>query len=209
MIEKLGKELLSYEKFYLIGTSTEVGKTFVGSKLYEFFLKNNSKIRPLKPLETGWEKKGGPDSLEYQKIAKKYHINLKLEQINFGNLEKPCSPHLSNQLENKIFKKNEVLNFIKQEKEAMIEFAGGLLVPINEKNTQFDLIEAYPLPIVIVAHAGLGTLNHVLLTLKVLETIKTEKFIVLNFFEKGDLIHETNYQYLKKRYKTFILNKNT
>lgn len=49
----------------------------------------------------------------------------------------------------------------------IVEGAGGLLVPIDdEATTMADLAGALRLPLIVVAHPGLGTLNHVLLTLE-------------------------------------------
>ena len=49
------------------------------------------------------------------------------------------------------------------------EGAGGLLVPLDSRRDVVDLIEALGLPVVLVARAGLGTLNHTGLSLRLLE----------------------------------------
>ena len=48
----------------------------------------------------------------------------------------------------------------------VLECAGGLLVPLNTRETQADVLCALNLPLVLVARSGLGTLNHTLLTLE-------------------------------------------
>jgi dethiobiotin synthetase len=49
----------------------------------------------------------------------------------------------------------------------LVEGSGGLLVPINERETFADLALALGLPLLIVARPGLGTLNHTALTVEV------------------------------------------
>jgi hypothetical protein len=48
----------------------------------------------------------------------------------------------------------------------LVEGAGGLLVPLNRRETMLDLMRALALPVVVAARPGLGTLNHTLLTLR-------------------------------------------
>jgi dethiobiotin synthetase len=50
----------------------------------------------------------------------------------------------------------------------IVEGAGGVLVPLNESDLMIDLMSALGLPVVIAASAGLGTINHTLLTLQAL-----------------------------------------
>jgi dethiobiotin synthetase len=49
----------------------------------------------------------------------------------------------------------------------LVEGAGGLLVPIDAEQTMADLARHFGLPLLVVARASLGTLNHTLLTLEV------------------------------------------
>ena len=50
----------------------------------------------------------------------------------------------------------------------VVEGAGGLLVPITERRTMLDLAESLRARVLVVARAGLGTINHTLLTLRLL-----------------------------------------
>ena len=49
----------------------------------------------------------------------------------------------------------------------IIEGIGGLMVPLNEKELVLDFIRLIRLPIILVASSKLGTINHILLTIKV------------------------------------------
>jgi dethiobiotin synthetase len=50
----------------------------------------------------------------------------------------------------------------------VVEGAGGLLVPLTERETYADLAVALGLPVLVVARAGLGTVNHTALTCEAL-----------------------------------------
>lgn len=55
------------------------------------------------------------------------------------------------------------------EQALVVETAGGVLVPLNERCLQVDLFPRWELPVVLVARSTLGTLNHTLLTLEALQ----------------------------------------
>ena len=50
----------------------------------------------------------------------------------------------------------------------VVETAGGLLVPLRRDLLQIEQIQAWALPVLLVARSGLGTLNHTLLSLEAL-----------------------------------------
>jgi dethiobiotin synthetase len=50
----------------------------------------------------------------------------------------------------------------------VVEGAGGLLVPLTDRETYADLAAALALPVLVVARAGLGTVNHTALTVEAL-----------------------------------------
>jgi dethiobiotin synthetase len=51
----------------------------------------------------------------------------------------------------------------------IVEGAGGILVPINDQHSMLDLMLRLKLPVVLVARAGLGTINQTLLSLRILK----------------------------------------
>jgi len=88
-------------------------------------------------------------------------------------LKKAASPHLAARLENKTISIDHIVaqaHALSKQGFLCIEGCGGLLVPINQHETMFDLLQALPLPIIVVARGGLGTINHTLLTLNLLKT---------------------------------------
>ena len=51
----------------------------------------------------------------------------------------------------------------------LVEGVGGALVPINDELMMIDLPAKLGMPVLVVARAGLGTINHTLLTLEAIQ----------------------------------------
>ena len=77
------------------------------------------------------------------------------------------------------------------------EGAGGIICPVvYEKDVKImylDILKALKLPAVIVADAGLGTINHTILTLSYLRANNVDvKGVILNNFDKDSIMHNDN-----------------
>jgi dethiobiotin synthetase len=76
----------------------------------------------------------------------------------------------------------------------LVEGAGGLLVPMGAGSwTAADLLVALAAPAVVVARAGLGTLNHTALTLEALDRRDVPARVVIGAWPaRPELVHRTN-----------------
>ena len=143
--------------FFLTGTDTEVGKTVICAWLMVHY-----QYHYWKPIQSGMN---SPDTKAIQKITgfdNSFFLPPAYE------LQQPLSPHESAKRDGI---KIELANFLlpRQETKVIIEGAGGILVPINEKHFIVDIIKKLKLPILLVARSGLGTINHTLLTVSELK----------------------------------------
>jgi dethiobiotin synthetase len=89
----------------------------------------------------------------------------------------------------------------------VVEGAGGLLVPIDERTNMADLAGRFKLPLVIVARPGLGTLNHTLLTVEAARARKLPiAAVVVNGYRPGSatLAEETNPEVIARLAKVRI-----
>jgi dethiobiotin synthase len=96
--------------------------------------------------------------------------------------EKSLSPHLSARLAKVEITVDKILQYLESanhDKIFIIEGAGGILIPLNEKELMVDLMRALNLPVIIVARSGLGTINHTCSTLEVLRNKGLEVFGVI------------------------------
>src|SRR5690606_38715385 len=79
----------------------------------------------------------------------------------------------------------------------LIEGAGGLLVPLNERNeTWLDYLTEADLPVVVVAKTTLGTLNHTGLTI---EALRQRAVTILAVILQGKP-HPANFETLRRMY---------
>ncbi|MCK5780146.1 MAG: dethiobiotin synthase [Psychrilyobacter sp.] len=175
---KLKKSNLG-ELYFIVGTSTEVGKTFVTSNLIKDRIKNQEKVMVLKPIETGSDlfnsELEGSDSKIYADLLGK-----EVNEINSYFFTKAMSPHIAGKLDNIKISIESIKNKIDKENEKheilYVEGAGGLFVPYSLDYTYLDLIKEYRgiSKIIVVINNTLGAINHALLTLEVLKTNNIE-----------------------------------
>jgi len=77
----------------------------------------------------------------------------------------------------------------------IVEGVGGVMVPMDSRSTVCDMAQWLGLPAVVVARAGLGTINHTLLTLQALRLAKVViAGVVINRYPPGtpEIAEETN-----------------
>ena len=143
--------------FFLTGTDTEVGKTVICAWLMVHY-----KYHYWKPIQSGMD---SPDIKTIQKIT---GFDSSFFFPPAYELQQPLSPHESAKRDGI---KIELANFLlpRKETKVIVEGAGGILVPINEKYFIIDIIKKLSLPILLVARSGLGTINHTLLTVSELK----------------------------------------
>jgi dethiobiotin synthetase len=144
---------MNKKRYFVTGIGTGVGKTLVSALLCEYL-----KADYFKPVQTGYP----PDRDSFQvKYLVSYDINVHSE---IYLLKEPASPHLAAEREGiKIDLKN--IQLPKTDNHLIIEGAGGLLVPLNEKHYIADLIRHLYAECILVVSNYLGCINHSLLSL--------------------------------------------
>jgi dethiobiotin synthetase len=140
---------------FVTGTDTGAGKTLVSSILALKFGFNY-----WKPIQSGLTEK--TDSEWMASILGTEPI-----QREVYRLQKPVAPYLASISENVEIDLNEIVENAPRGS-TIIEGCGGLLAPLNANEFIIDLILMLGTPVVIVARTTLGTLNHSLLTIKLL-----------------------------------------
>lgn len=168
------REVKEGKLLFIVGTGTEIGKTYVTTKLLEEALSENKKVIGLKPIETGKdsfpENLEGSDSYGYAKL-----FNKKIEEINRYFFKKPMSPHVAAELDGETIEISEIKKLIDKnllENDVVyVEGAGGLLVPYKNNYTFLDLLVNYrqKAEVIVIAPNILGTINHTLMTIDILK----------------------------------------
>ncbi len=164
--------------FFITGTDTNVGKTIACSWLMLHY-----NFDYWKPIQAG------SNDLDLRTVKNLTSFPKEKFMDSTYVLKEPLSPHEAAKREDieidlsKINKPNHKDNYI-------VEGAGGLYVPLNNKHFIIDLIEKLKLPIILVCRSSLGTINHTLLSLKL---IKDRKLPIAGLIINGKITpHNTD-----------------
>lgn len=193
--------------FFITGTDTGIGKTFVTCILMHFINSQQRKVIGMKPIAAGIDRVNGQTANEdVLLLNNECSSELSLEEINTYSFTEPIAPHIAakkNKIEidfNKI--KLHAENLKKQTDFLFIEGAGGYLVPLNEKKTIADLVDVLKIPIIVVVGIKLGCINHSLLTVEAILTRGQKIFgWVANIVDEDMLVADENISSLKQRIK--------
>lgn len=143
-------------QLFITGISTNVGKTIVSAILAEAL-----SAHYWKPVQSG-----DLENSDSKKVAALTN-NVTVLQEAF-RLTSPQSPHAAAKIDKVELPGNIDLPHV--DEHLIVEGAGGLLVPLNEKGiTIADWVKNWNLPVVIVSMHYLGSINHTLLTIETLQ----------------------------------------
>ncbi|MCY1661871.1 dethiobiotin synthase [Chryseobacterium sp. SL1] len=160
---------MKQKKLFVTGIGTEVGKTVCSAVLTKYF-----EAEYWKPVQSG--------DLDYSDTMKikdwvGKHTVCHPEKYRF---KLAASPHQSAKEEGILIDLNE-FQIPKTQNHLIIEGAGGLMVPLNDKEFIIDLIEKLNIPAALVVKNYLGCINHTLLSVLVLNQKKIKlNYLILN-----------------------------
>lgn len=143
--------------YFITGISTDVGKTIASAILVEAL-----EADYFKPVQAGDLHNSDTHKVErlVSNPKSKFHPN------SYA-LNTPMSPHGAAEIDNLTIDLKSITR-PKTKNHLVIEGAGGLLVPLNEKETILDLIDKKD-KVVVVSRHYLGSINHSLLTINTLK----------------------------------------
>ncbi len=152
---------------FVAGTDTGAGKTMVAGALAAALRIQKRRVGVMKPIACG----GREDAEFLQACAK---TTDPMEKVNPIYLKSPLSPNVAARLEKKSINLkliSEALKYFQSRYEILVvEGCGGLLVPIRKDFMVVDLIGLMRARTVLVSRAGLGAINHSLLSLEALKS---------------------------------------
>lgn len=143
---------------FVTGTDTGVGKTVAAACLARAW-----RAGYWKPVQTGTA--GGDDDT----AAAAALAGLPAERVFAPAyvFQAPLSPHAAADLEGVRISMDSIA-LPQTTHPLIVEGAGGLLVPLNDRDFMIDLMARLALPVLLVARSTLGTINHTLLSLAAL-----------------------------------------
>ena len=149
------------------GTDTGDGKTVLSAALLAAMAAAGEDVLAHKPAVTGLDEPSDsgwpPDHELLAQLA-----GMRAEQVAPLRYGPPASPQLAAHLAGERIEPAQLLAAVPlgAHHAVIVEGVGGLLVPFADGYTVRELAAQLALPVLIAARAGLGTLNHTLLTLE-------------------------------------------
>lgn len=198
---------------FIAGTDTGVGKTIAAGSLGYYLEKKGLRVITQKWVQTGSEGelsgdikthltimgKSGQDILKYREAVSPYVFRL------------AASPHLASRLSHRPINQQKIKKAFGELRQAfdcvIVEGAGGVLVPFDEKHLLIDIARDLKIPVLLVAENKLGAIHSTLAALEALRSRKMKVLgIVFNNARKCDKkILEDNPRIIKKIGKVRVL----
>lgn len=158
-------------RMFVTGTDTGVGKTLVSAALVA-----GMDAVYWKPIQSGLE--GITDT---QWVREKTGLSEDHFHPEAYRLSRPLSPHAAAAIDGIRIDLDEI-QIPQTGGRLIIEGAGGIMVPLNEREFMLDLMGKLKVPVLLVARSTLGTINHTLLSL---EQLRRHRIAVLGVVLNG------------------------
>lgn len=197
------------KKFFITGTDTNVGKTFVSCILLKKAKNFGFKSVGYKPISSGITIKNCAQKFNQDAYLLKKHSfnNFSLKDINPINFKQSIPPHIASKLNKKkiSFQKmsNGLKNVSKNANWILIEGAGGWHTPLSNKKNFSDWVIFEKLPVLIVVAIKMGCINHAILTKNAIinSKLKCLGWIANHIYNKNEIYYKEYISYLKKTLK--------
>lgn len=155
--------------FFITGTDTEIGKTFVTCTLLHAVRATGLTALGMKPVAAGAEMlKGEFINEDAARLRAAGSFDPGLALLNPFCLASPIAPHIAAAEEGVVIEPGKIREaFAALSREAdvvLVEGAGGFRVPLGEDYDTADLARDLGLPVILVVGMRLGCINHALLT---------------------------------------------
>jgi len=183
---------------FVTGTDTGVGKTVVAAAIAATQLSLGRRVAAVKPAQTGVGPDEGGDLAEIRRLGGEVSLQ---EGVR---LEQPLAPATAARLAGRDLpsldeQRNLVVATTREHDRTVVEGSGGVLVSLGDHWDLLDLAECvqhagHPVAFVVVARAGLGTLNHTALTVHAVTArgLHVEGVVIGAWPEQPDVAAEQN-----------------
>ena len=161
--------------YFIIGTDTNVGKTYVASALVKHFAALGLKTIGMKPVASGCElnEKSELINEDVTALISASNVSATLDLINPYRFAPAIAPHIAAQQVDVQIDLEVIQQAYTQlvclADVLIVEGAGGFCVPLNKTQTLADLAVLLNVPMILVVGMRLGCINHALLTVEAIQ----------------------------------------
>jgi dethiobiotin synthetase len=164
---------------FVVGTDTGVGKTFVASAIARTWRESGRRVGVLKPVASGASlREGRLVSDDAEALIEAAGGGIPHDRVAPIVFAEPLAPPVAARRQGTPLSMRRVVDVVSgcldwwqaRAEVMVVEGVGGLHCPLAEGATVADLAIYLDYPLLIVAHRGLGTLNHTLLTVEAART---------------------------------------
>lgn len=163
--------------FFVTGTGTEVGKTFVASGIIRSARKAGRQAIAIKPIISGFDPLR-PEESDAGRLLAAMEMKLTpqtIAAISPWRYQAAVSPDMAAAMEGRAINLPQVITFceaaIKQAPDMiLVEGVGGVMVPLDRWHTVRDWIAGLHIPALLVAGSYLGAISHILTAAEALNT---------------------------------------
>ncbi len=192
---------MKLKSIFITGTDTGIGKTLTSAGLARLLLNRGVSVGVFKPVASGGTV--SEDGKLLQKAAKL--PNSAYSGIVPIHYKQPLAPWVASWKEGKVDLAKVEKAYQKAKASCdflIVEGVGGIQVPIAQNFFVTNWMLKWKLPVLVVVRAGLGTINHALLTVEALQRRKIKVIgVLVNGYTGKGIAEQTNVQALKKLLK--------
>ena len=159
-------------KYFICATDTDAGKTYVCTKILNFYKANKKKVIGFKPIASGCVlKKNQLENKDVKQLQKASSFSLNYSDVNTYQFADPVAPHICASKENiqiSLDKIKKSFDFLacKNSDLLLVEGVGGWAVPLGGNLFLKDLVNKLNLEVIFIVNIKLGCINHGILTEK-------------------------------------------
>jgi len=161
--------------YFITGSDTNVGKTYVACEIVRQLRQHGVDIETRKPAESGCVLSSSGDLLTHDAAALQQangHLE-SIERISPYRFRAALAPHRAARLENRKLYLEELIDACNRDHPGhclLVEGAGGFYSPLAENGLNADLASALQLPVIIVVNDRIGAVNQALMTIEAVQS---------------------------------------
>ena len=164
---------MSGQIYFVSGIDTCIGKTYTTGYLAKLWFEQGQNVITQKLIQTGNDDVS-EDIEKHREIMGRGWFTEDESKLTMPEIfSYPASPHLATQIDGRDIDFEKIENATQQLADkfdvVLLEGAGGLMVPLTTELLTIDYLVEKNYPIILVSSGRLGSINHTLLSLEVIQ----------------------------------------